>query len=83
VTACAYIAGDDHLERMRAGADLSAITCGKPAIDGSAYCVDHHQVCWVKPKGSRSFGSIVSRAAGAAADRSHHRLEKPIVVGTS
>lgn len=43
---CQFIAGDPLLE-LAAKRDPH---CGKTRRDGSAYCEEHHAVCWVKGK---------------------------------
>lgn len=43
---CQFIAGDP-LELLRRKIDPH---CGKPRKEGSAYCREHHRVCWAKAK---------------------------------
>ena len=47
---CRFITGDDYLDRIRAGASVDSVVCGRPVQPGSSYCPEHHQRCWVKPE---------------------------------
>lgn len=38
---CAYIAGDPHVVRRHEDP-----FCGKAREPGSAYCLEHHEICW-------------------------------------